>query len=723
MLFTWWPRRADRTSKQSRRRGRRPAAATFRPEVTPLEDRCLLAVVTATSFNGLGASELGGEPPDTVVAAGPTHIVELVNSTQQDAEGEIVTSPQIAFYDKVLGGVVFQQDFFTFFQSISPGRFIFDPVVTYDELAGRFVMAALDVNDEDERSFIDFAVSNTANPLDGWTEMQKLEVTEQTNTRQRLWGDYPKLGWNADAYVFTLNMFTFPVPQAQFANRVQIVTIDKSSVLDGNQSTLQAFRGIDRTNNDFTYAAATMHGSVSGDPMWFVEEQGLPLNNTSPATSEYVSVRVIKMTNVLSGTPTFQEFVVAIPSYRRPTPPTQPNGVTPDPNLDTRMMNAVWRNNRLLATHMVGTGGDSGVTLARWYEFNVAGTGPTLAQTGDIARYFGASTYYPAIEIAINGDLGMTFMSSSTLETMSMYVTGQTFGDTPGVMQTPVLVKAGETNYQGGRAGDYSGISVDPLFPTRFWAASEYGASTTALDNWGSWIVNFTVAGAEPFSTTSRDRAWLNQAYLDLLGRNAEPAGVAFFSALLNAGVPRATVTRIIENSPEYRTRVIQGLYQTILLRPADPAGVAFFLAVFNAGGTVEQIKALLLASDEFYLTRGLGTNAGWIDSVYGVTLGRAPNPLERSHYLRVLALGISRRDIAFQVVTTREALEIVIRGYYQRFLRRNPDAAGLTFFTNLLEQGVRATQPIIVSEGARGFTDQDVIAALVGSEEYFRQI
>ena len=58
-------------------------------------------------------------------------------------------------------------------------------------------------------------------------------------------------------------------------------------------------------------------------------------------------------------------------------------------------------------------------------------------------------------------------------------------------MQPLMLVKRGETNYQGGRAGDYSGISVDPVNPNTFWAANEYATLQTAIFNWASWVANF----------------------------------------------------------------------------------------------------------------------------------------------------------------------------------------------------------------------------------------
>src|SRR5262249_23022532 len=63
-------------------------------------------------------------------------------------------------------------------------------------------------------------------------------------------------------------------------------------------------------------------------------------------------------------------------------------------------------------------------------------------------------------------------------------------------MQAPVLVKAGTDTYFGTRAGDYSGITVDPVTGTSFWAANEY--ARFFLSYWGTWIANFSLSAPPP---------------------------------------------------------------------------------------------------------------------------------------------------------------------------------------------------------------------------------
>jgi hypothetical protein len=83
---------------------------------------------------------------------------------------------------------------------------------------------------------------------------------------------------------------------------------------------------------------------------------------------------------------------------------------------------------------------------------------------------------------------------------ISIYVATRHANDPPGTLRSTKLVKAGEAAYKDFtgtgssafpfRAGDYSGISVDPANGLSFWAASEY-ATFGGSENWGTWITQF----------------------------------------------------------------------------------------------------------------------------------------------------------------------------------------------------------------------------------------
>jgi uncharacterized protein (DUF2141 family) len=428
-----------------------------------LEPRCVPTLNLINSYQGLTFNDDPRfEPPDTDMAAGPNHLVETVNAS-------------IAIYSKADGTRLSSQTLENFFAPLNPhANNLFDPVVTWDNLANRFIVAVLET-DTNTYSFIDLAVSNSADPTKGFTEMHQINIQESSGGNF-LWGDYPKVGYNADDLVFSVNMY----PSVGSFDHVQVVAIDKSTILDASNSTFTKFQD-DISFSAFTLAGATQHDAKAGDPQYFVQEKG-----------DNQTIQVVKATNLLSTSPTFQTFDVSVPAYAFGVPAQDPGGQT-DQLIDTRILNASMAGGHLVASHIVGAGG---VDQARWYDFTIGTGSPSLNQSGNINQGANVFTYYPAIDVNAQGAMGMSFMESSSTEQVSMYVTGRSASDPAGTMATPVLVKAGEANYIGQRGGDFSGISIDPGDGS-FWAANEY-AITGNFDNWGTFFAHFT---ADNFTT------------------------------------------------------------------------------------------------------------------------------------------------------------------------------------------------------------------------------
>jgi hypothetical protein len=456
----------------NRRRNDGPNRACQRlrevPRVESLEGRSLPSVVLNQTFSGLNFGDTAGfVPPDTIAAAGPTHVVECVNTN-------------LAVYNKTNGSLVSKQSlgsFFNTFDSLS------DPNVTYDELASKFFVTVLDI-DQDALLYGRFSDSS-GDPTSG-AETGQIPVTDFGGLIGVTVGDFPRVGWNADAYVVSLNMFD---PFFGIYDHVQVVTIPKANFF--NPTTTDPFGINDFAGNNFTLAPATMHGSQAGDPMWFVEEANYENGK---------NIRVVEETGVLTS-PSFTSFDIGVASYTAPPDATQSGSSNKITTNDSRILNVEWRTNKLVASQAVGLSTDA-QAHARWYEFSTAGASPSLTQQGTIGAGSGANSYFPSVAINSKGDVGMTFMESSSSEFMSVYVTGATFSSTSFAMtmQTPVVAKAGLARYASFdsppyRAGDFSGISVDAN--DSFWAANEYATgNTSASANWGTWIANFSLTAA-----------------------------------------------------------------------------------------------------------------------------------------------------------------------------------------------------------------------------------
>src|SRR5262249_3881030 len=86
-------------------------------------------------------------------------------------------------------------------------------------------------------------------------------------------------------------------------------------------------------------------------------------------------------------------------------------------------------------------------------------------------------------------------------------------------------------------------------------------------------IVNYMVSSTERFQNPklggNDNSNWLNQVYLDLLGRGTsnDPSAAGVLAALNQGLTTRPLIVGAILTSTEYRTRLITGVYQKYLGR------------------------------------------------------------------------------------------------------------------------------------------------------------
>jgi hypothetical protein len=485
--------------------------------VDRLERRTLLTVTLLSNYTGMNQLAASGpntgvglvtiySPPDTTGAAGPTSYVETAN------QGIAIYTPKATGTTSVIDSADdfwFTQGGLTKVTPLPSGTnvaldHLSDITVVWDDLAQRFIIGDQDVNGSNSRCEI--AVSKSASPATltaaDWYFYQV--NTSETNRT----ADYPgNFGYNHDAFVFTLN-------QNGSSSAVQVTSIAISDLIAGKPITPH------QTDiSGFSIRPTVMHDSVAGDPMWLIESTAGNGN----------TIKVIRMDNDLSATPTFTTTTLNVNAYLGVVQPLQPNGTGLAPSsgngaLWTHILKAAESNNSIVACDQVSVSGTE--ADARWYRIDVSGATPTLADQGNVSA--GNNTYvvFPAIDINSRGDIGMTYLQSGTGtgQFMSMYITGRNSGDAAGTMQTPVLVQAGAVNSTDGREGDLSGISVDstPLTATapanqttvegastvfnlgsftdsesNFWAANEFAATG---GSWGTAIGQFSLHTKGPWS-------------------------------------------------------------------------------------------------------------------------------------------------------------------------------------------------------------------------------
>ena len=166
----------------------------------------------------------------------------------------------------------------------------------------------------------------------------------------------------------------------------------------------------------------------------------------------------------------------------------------------------------------------------------------------------------------------------------------------------------------------------------------------------------------------------------------------------------QASAQGVIE-SDEYRTNLVQSYYQRFLGRQAQPAEVSPLVEQLKAGGTA-WLKALaaIIGSDDYFKKVG-NTNDKFVTRVFQDLVGRVPDPMEElPSSLDFLNQGGSRPQLA-EVILDNDAFKAnVVKGNYQKLLRRVPTAEEATTALNLIN-----------TSGIDQF-----IMSLVSSPEYF---
>jgi autotransporter-associated beta strand protein len=215
-----------------------------------------------------------------------------------------------------------------------------------------------------------------------------------------------------------------------------------------------------------------------------------------------------------------------------------------------------------------------------------------------------------------------------------------------------------------------------------------------------------TLTVVPPLTANQR---FVTQLYVDLLRRQPDPGGLSVWASVLDRGVPRSQVARSIQDSLEYHTLVVQGTYQLYLHRAAEPEGVGTWVNFLSTGGTIERLREIFAGSAEYMQSRGNGTTNGFLDALYQDGLNRSIDPGARTAFGQALDTGaLSRAQVAALVFGSVEFRQRLVGNLYLSFLHRSADAAGLQIFAEALRLGIR---------------QQDVLASIIGSDEYFAQV
>ncbi|MCC6673044.1 MAG: hypothetical protein IT458_18410 [Planctomycetes bacterium] len=399
---------------------------------------------TWDDFNGVTLGEPGATlvPPDTCGANGPDHYVVIVNAN-------------LSAWTKVGRTRVLNVGLNAFWNVTG---LIGDPRIVYDPHAQRYV--ALATTFSNTRT-IYLAISATTDPAGAW---YKFSFRADQGSDAGKWPDYPTLGVDARGIYCAAYMVS---------PGMTIWAIDKAPLLANPPAvgTVTAFRGL-------PFEGAIQPCVTYGDPgsQYLVSRQSSTL------------LRVRRVVPPLTAPTLVEAGSVTVPSNS--TPPSAPalGSTTNISTIDTRPINAVYRNGAVWTVHGINV---SSRAACRWYEI---GTAPlALKQYGTLADPLW-HYYYASIAVDAHGNVGLGFSGSHAGVYCSTFVSGRRATDPAGLSSAPMLVKAGEASWNRvdgagrNRFGDYSMIDVDAVDDLGFWTNQEF---ISAVNVWRTRITRF----------------------------------------------------------------------------------------------------------------------------------------------------------------------------------------------------------------------------------------
>ncbi len=482
-------------------RRQQPGATEPEPDVpAPSAPGGTLTPTVALSFEGLNedenASTVGARivPPDTNGDIG------------LDGEGNKIYIQYInliwGIYDAATGtrisGPTAGNSFWSGFGGECETNNDGDPIVLYDDDAGRWVFAQFVTN----RGRMCFAISQTSDPL-GPYHRYEFVVASQFGTP-----DYPKVGvWaqgppgaGQSQSSYTLTTRNFPFSPAAFSHSI---VLDRDTMLAGAAANFISF-GHQCIGNDCVEGQLPPHQAGPPPPfgtcptfLAMVDEQ----YDDSPESSD--GIRLHQVCPNWGGTATITEtFAASATGFSRALGngfsdcidaiPT--GGEALDCLAAFSMFRAQYRwfdgsdgqgtHASVVLNTTVNAGSDRGGI--HWLELRSADgqTGWSVFQEGTYAPADSRERWMGSIAQDGARNIALGYSRTSTSEFPSLYYTMRDADDAAGTMGSEEVCHdaTGAQTASSNRWGDYSSMSADPVDDCTFWFTSEYYETTTSFD-------------------------------------------------------------------------------------------------------------------------------------------------------------------------------------------------------------------------------------------------
>ncbi len=448
------PNRTPAGSVKGSKRGAATDVKDATPEKSPAAPS-FPAPTPALSFEGI--YDTGSHPPDNGTAAGPNHVLEMVNPAWRAfAKDGTPVTPMIPFCGS--GG---------WWTSDLPGgvTWCFDPRVIYDQFEDRWVMLAVAMTNTQDQSWYLLATSYTSDPTGGWCTWS-LDATIDGMNPTDNWADFPGLGLDNQAIYISSNQFSI----ADLFQYSKVRILGKTQLYNNSCGGVSGWDWWGLTNTDSSLAFTMQPAHTFGTP-------GVEYLVNSRSGSGN-SITLWSLTNPLGNPPTLTKVNIPVSSYSAPPDASQCNSATPIDTTDARLQNAIFRDGYLWTAHTIERGSYTGARLLR-----IEPVTPSVLEdfVFGLDGYF---YYFPAVTVDGEGNIYTVFNRSSVGECVGIRYAGRPSPDPPNTFPPSAQLQGGLSGYVRldtlgrNRWGDYSGIAADPIQSNAVWVAGEYVAAT-----------------------------------------------------------------------------------------------------------------------------------------------------------------------------------------------------------------------------------------------------
>src|SRR5947208_1678506 len=127
------------------------------------------------------------------------------------------------------------------------------------------------------------------------------------------------------------------------------------------------------------------------------------------------------------------------------------------------------------------------------------------------------------------------------------------------------------------------------------------------------------VAGVALSASPLIDTNFIQQAYLDVLNRAADPTAVAAGLGIL-ASNSRQVYALSILDSNEYRADLVSDYYQSYLSRIPTSSETGNSVLFLSSGGRDQELQAILLGGPEYFADQS-SDNTAFVESLFSKVL------------------------------------------------------------------------------------------------------